>query len=73
MSNKDILKNTVDDARDATNEAKHRIVAETEHARRDVAGNDMSLGDKAKSAANEVKNRAQAEIDKTKRELRHDD
>ena len=72
MSNKDTIKNTIDDVRDTANEAKHRTVAEAEHARRDIAGNDMTLGDKTKSAANELKNRAQAEIDKTKRELRHD-
>jgi hypothetical protein len=74
MSNNDAIKNsvkdTVDNARDAANELKHRTSAELERAKRDTLGDEMTLGEKAKSGANELKNRAQAEIDKAKREVR---
>jgi hypothetical protein len=65
------VKDLANDVRDATNEAKHRTVAEAENLKRDVLGDEMTAGEKIKSGANELKNRTQAELDKAKRELRH--
>ena len=64
------IKDTAKDVRDATNEARHRAVAEGEKAKRGLLGDELTTGEKMKSGANELKNRAQAEIDKAKRELR---
>ena len=58
------------DVKDAANEAKHRVIAEGEHAKRETLGNDMTLTEKGASTWKEAKNRTQAEIDKTKREVR---
>jgi vacuolar-type H+-ATPase subunit E/Vma4 len=70
MDIKKTVKDTIDNARDTANEVRHRSTADAEHARRDLAGHEMTLGEKATSVANEVKNRTQAEIDKAKREVR---
>jgi hypothetical protein len=73
MSFKEGLEKLGPDVKDSANEAKHRVNAEGERAKRDLLGDSMPLGDKAKSAVNELKNRGAAEIDKTKREVRHAD
>ena len=70
MDVKDTVKKAVDDVRDATHETLHRSSAEAERARREVAGDEMTTGEKVKSVANEAKNRAQAEIDEAKRKVR---
>jgi F0F1-type ATP synthase membrane subunit b/b' len=70
MSFKQDLEKTGHDIKDAANEAKHRVTAGGEHAKRDLVGDDMTVGEKAKSVVNEIKNRAQAEVDRTKREVR---
>jgi hypothetical protein len=66
------LNDAKNDVKDAANEVKHRTIAEAEHAKREVLGNDMTAGEKVKSGLNEAKNRAQAELDKIKREVRHE-
>jgi hypothetical protein len=71
MSIKNEIKDTVKNARDAANETLHRSTADAEHVRREVDGDEMTLGEKAKSGANELKNRLQAEADKAKREARN--
>ena len=64
------VKDTVDDAKDAISEARHRSAAEAEAIRREAEGDTMSTGDKVGSVVNEAKNRTQAEIDEAKRRLR---
>ena len=71
MSFKDSLEKTGRDIKDTANEAKHRVGAEAEQAKRVVAGDEMPVGEKAKSVVNEIKNRTQAELDRTKREIRN--
>jgi hypothetical protein len=66
----DAVKHVVDDVRDSVHEEGHRSAAEAERARRDVAGDVMTPGEKAGSIADEAKQRAQAEIDAIKRDLR---
>jgi hypothetical protein len=70
MGLKEDLKKTGDDLKDIAKEAKHRVTAEGERTKRELLGDDMTLGEKAKSTWNEAKNRGAAEIDKTKRDLR---
>jgi len=70
MDIKKSVKETLENARDATKEALHRSTADAEHARRDIDADEMTTGEKVKSVGNEVKNRTQAEIDKAKREVR---
>jgi vacuolar-type H+-ATPase subunit E/Vma4 len=70
MSLKDGLEKVGNDIKDAARETKHRVVADAEHGKRDLLGDEMTLGEKGKSIVNEAKNRGAAEIDKTKRDLR---
>lgn len=69
MSDRELHK-AAGDARDAVHEVEHRTVAEAERLKRDVAGDEMTPGEKLKSGANEAKHRVAAEVDKTKREVR---
>ncbi|MGA8534695.1 MAG: hypothetical protein WB615_11345 [Candidatus Tumulicola sp.] len=66
------VKGAADDVHDAANEIKHRVIAEGEHLKREVAGDKMTTGDKVKSGADELKNRVEAEFDRAKRDVRHD-
>ncbi len=59
-----------DDLKDSISEVKHRAAAAGERARRDVAGDVMTTGEKAGSAIKEAGHRGAAAIDKTKREVR---
>jgi hypothetical protein len=70
MRNKNPIKKTIDNARDATKEALHRSTAEAEHARRKALGDEMTPGERLESVANELKNRAQAEADEIKQKTR---
>lgn len=67
----DTVKDTVDNVRDSLNEAGHRTQAEAEEQKRNVAGDEMTAGEKAQSMFNQGKNDVQAEYDKTKRDLRN--
>jgi hypothetical protein len=70
----DAVKNTVnravDDTKDALSETQHRGEAEGERAKRDVAGDAMTPGERVGSVVNEKVNETQAAIDKAKREAR---
>ena len=55
---------------DAVDETVHRGEAEGERAKRSVAGDAMTPGEKMGSVANEVKRDVQADIDKAKRNIR---
>ncbi len=67
----DAIKKTTDNVRDSVHEAGHRSAAEAERAKRDVAGKEMTPGEKAGSALNEAKHRTQAEIDAAKQHARN--
>jgi ElaB/YqjD/DUF883 family membrane-anchored ribosome-binding protein len=70
MDIKNELRNVVGAVKDAVSEVGHKSTAEAEHARRDIAGDTMTTGEKLGSVANEVKNNAQAGIDHAKVEAR---
>ncbi|HET7812829.1 MAG TPA: hypothetical protein VFL13_00495 [Candidatus Baltobacteraceae bacterium] len=55
---------------DAVDEGIHRGEAAGERAKRDVAGDAMTPGEKLGSVANEVKRDVQADMDKAKRNIR---
>lgn len=65
-----VIKDTIEDAKDATSEMRHRTAAEGEKVKRELAGSEMTVGEKLGSAVNEGKERTQAEIDAAKRHLR---
>ena len=66
----DTVKDTVDNVTDGVRETGHRAEARSEQERRDLAGNEMTAGEKAQSMFNQGKNQVQADYDKTKREIR---
>jgi hypothetical protein len=66
----DNLKKAVDDTKDALHEIKHRSEADIEHATRDIAGDEMTTGEKVKSFIHEDVENTKADIDKTKRVVR---
>ena len=70
MGLKDSLDKIVGDVKDGINEATHRSTAEAEQTKRDVAGDDMTLGEKAGSMFNQAKESTQADVSQTKRETR---
>lgn len=70
MNIKDDLKNMVGAVKDSVNEATHKGEAEGEHARRDIAGDTLTPGEKIGSVANEAKNNVQAGVDHAKVEAR---
>jgi hypothetical protein len=59
------------DTKDAADELKHRAQAAGEHVKREVAGNDMPLGDRIASHVKETVHKTQADIDAAKRDVRH--
>jgi hypothetical protein len=67
----DKAKDAVANVKDATNEALHRGAAEAEQTKRDVAGDQMTVGENAGSMLNQAKNSVQADIDAAKREVRN--
>jgi len=71
MGLKDALKKGIDNVSDTIDEASHRGAARTEHATRDLAGDEMTVGEKAKSMVNEAGHTVAAEIDHTKRDVRN--
>jgi type IV secretory pathway VirB10-like protein len=58
------------DVRDGLDEAKERVGAQGEKAKRAVEGDAMPLGDRVASHANEFGHEVKADYDKSKRELR---
>ncbi len=67
----DGAKNALENAKDAVSEASHRSAAEGEQAKRDLAGDQMTAGEKLGSILNQGKNTVQAEVDASKREARN--
>jgi hypothetical protein len=61
----------VDNVRDAVSEAGHRGAAEGEQAKRDIAGDQMTVGENVASIANQAKHSVAAEIDATKQDIRN--
>ena len=66
----DDLKKAVDDTKDALRETKHRTEAGLEHAKRDIAGDAMTTGEKVKSVVHEDVENTKADVDRAKREIR---
>jgi polyhydroxyalkanoate synthesis regulator phasin len=66
----DDVKKVVDDIKDAGREAKHRTEAGLEHAKRDIAGDEMTAGEKIKSVVHEDVENTKADVDHAKRAVR---
>jgi len=66
----DDLKKAVDNTKDAAHELEHRAKAGFEHAKRDIAGDEMATGEKVKSFVHEDVEKTKADIDEAKRKLR---
>ncbi len=71
MGLKDEFNKVVDDVKDAASEAGHKSTADGEQAKRDVAGDAMSPGEKAGSMFNQAKNSVQGDVDATQRDVRN--
>lgn len=67
--NVDTIKN---DTRDAFDEAKERVKAGGERAKRAVEGDQMPLGERVASHVKEAGHNVRADFDKSKREVRDD-
>ncbi len=70
MGLKDSIENVGKDIKDSVNEAGHRTAAEGEQTKRDVAGDDMTAGEKAGSMFNQAKESVKADTSAGKRETR---
>ncbi len=66
----DAVKKTAADVKDALTEAGHRSAAEGEKVKRDVAGDEMTGGEKLGSVVNQAKESTLADVDRLKREVR---
>jgi hypothetical protein len=64
------IRKTVKNINDGVDELGHRVAAEGEKAKRDLAGSEMTAGEKAKSKVTETKHEVIAEVDKAKRKVR---
>lgn len=67
----DAVKHGAEDLKDSVSEIGHRSAAEGEQAKRDVAGDDMTLGEKAGSVLNQGAETVKADIDAGKRDVRN--
>ncbi len=70
MGLKEDLKKTVDNVKDAFNEAGHKVNAENEQAKRELAGDAMTPGEKVASVANQAKEESLAGMDRAKQAVR---
>jgi hypothetical protein len=70
MDIKKDLENTINAVKDSFSEAGHKSAAEGERARRDIAGDTMTPGEKVTSVVNEATNNVQAGVDHAKVEAR---
>jgi hypothetical protein len=70
MSFKDDLKKTGANIKDSLDEAGHRANAGSEKATRDLAGDQMSTGEKAGSMFRQGAETVKADVDATKRDIR---
>ena len=70
MGLKDAFEKVGKDIRDTVNEAGHRSAADGEQAKRDIAGDDMTVGENAGSMFNQAKESIKADVSSAKREAR---
>jgi hypothetical protein len=61
------------DTKDMVDEAKHRVAAGTEKAKRAVEGDAMPLGERVESHVKEAGHNIAADVDKAKRNVRDAD
>ncbi len=66
----DAIKKGAENVKDTIDEKVHHTAAEGEHAKRDLAGDEMTLGEKAGSVFNEGKENTLAGVDAAKRDVR---
>ena len=66
----DKVKDAVENVKDVASEATHRVVAEVEQQKRNVAGDEMTTDEKASSMINQAKHTVQGDIDAMKRDDR---
>ncbi|HEY4441790.1 MAG TPA: hypothetical protein VGN14_15120 [Candidatus Elarobacter sp.] len=69
----DRLETIKGDTRDAVDEAKHRVKAGAEKAKRAVEGDSMPMGDRVASHAKEIGHNVAADVDRAKRDVRDAD
>ena len=67
----DTVKDTVDNVKDATSEALHRVAAQVEQQKRNVAGQGMTTDAKAGSIRSQAKSAAEADVDAMRRAERN--
>ncbi len=67
----DALKRGVDDVKDTVHETGHRSAAEGEQAKRDVAGDTMTTGEKAGSLLHQGSETVKGDFDAAKRDVRN--
>ena len=67
----DKLKDAVENVKDAVSEGIHRATAQVEQQKREVAGDEMTTGEKASSMIKQEKQTVQADIDAMKRDDRN--
>ncbi|GAC1413749.1 MAG: hypothetical protein NVSMB64_24030 [Candidatus Velthaea sp.] len=66
----DAVKRGAENVKDTVSEAGHRSAAEGEQAKRDVAGDEMTLGEKAGSVIHQGSETLKGDFDATKRDVR---
>jgi uncharacterized protein YjbJ (UPF0337 family) len=65
------VKDTVANVKDAVSEVVHRVAAQAEQQKRNLAGDQMTTEAKASSMVSQAKQTAQGDIDAMKREDRN--
>jgi hypothetical protein len=65
------LKDAVNNIKDTVSEAGHRSAADGEQAKRDVAGDSMTPGQKVGSVINQGAETVKADVDAAKRDVRN--
>jgi hypothetical protein len=71
MGIKEELKKTVDNVKDAFNEAGHKANADAEQTERDLAGDALTPGEQVRSVANQAKEETLAGVDRAKQTIRN--
>ncbi len=66
----DVVKKAAANVKDAVTEAAHRGAADGEEAKRDLAGDEMTPGEKLGSVVNQAKETTLADVDRLKRDVR---
>jgi len=67
----DAVKKGAENVTDAASEAAHRSAAQGEQTKRDIAGDQMTTGEKIGSVFNQGKENVGAEVDSVKRDVRN--